>query len=159
MTKFPWTNRETRLWLIQDEQPEYLHCVGLRSLEIMLDKSASNWTCSHCGSYIENETSCSHCNAPKSSRRRVATAEIYGQLPPAKVLDELKDSFSFEVLRACYGRPDDYRNEYVILQLSDCKTTRKWINDLVILAFDDAGPVELNLRVNCNAALFFPEDV
>lgn len=159
MTKYPWTNRETRLWLIQDKQPEYLHCAGLRSLEIMLDKSTPDWTCGYCGSYIKNETSCSHCNAPKSSRRRVATAEIYGYLPTAEILDDLKDLFLLEVHRGDCGRPDDYKSGRVILRLSDCKTVRKWINDLVIVRSDDEGLVELNLKINCTAVLFFSEDV
>ena len=153
-----WTTRDCRTWLIRDKDslPEFLYLVGVHSVNMILDNSYDKWTCGHCGSYIVGETSCTHCNAPKSSRIRSAEVIVCGYLPYGLILDGLEDGFTLEVIHGVCCRPDVYEPGEVIIRMTGCVVVGKYIPEIDVLGDCEDAALQLMMTIHCEMS-FIPD--
>lgn len=153
-----WETHYTQLWIVEENQDAfYGYCVAVNKIEIIPD-DLDKWICGYCNSTIQNSSFCLRCNAPRKSRKRKGNLHVYGYLPKARKLDDLKDRFSLEVHHGNYCDPTWYEKEHIILIASNCTVSKKWISELVSIRMDNACIVQLDLIIDAEISLRFQDD-
>ena len=81
-------------------------------------------------------------------------AVLYGRLPVhGPYLDSLDKGHTFHITWRECGPPDDYRDQDVVIVLSDCKVLRRWVDNPVIISPNDLSAVYMHVLLLCKVEM------
>ena len=155
----PIATDKNYLWLIDGDQ-QIIPAVGVKKVSIR-GGGFEIWTCGQCGYEWHGHVPCPNCGTPCSARLRpghVILSALWGD--QAEVLDR-PDGFTLEILHGECGRIDDRTMQDVIMRFTDCKVTRRWIDEPAPgFAYPDCPEILLvNLAICCQVAFFWAERI
>lgn len=152
-----WITYDSRLFVcFPDHCAELVVGCGVYSVILKTDK-LKTWVCGYCGSTNLDSLNCSHCQAPRKSRVRKGELHIQGYLPLARILDDLHDDFRLVVANIKCDDPRVLREQDIIMNADRCKVVDKWIDCIVAMTSDENEVITLNLNVEADISIRFPE--
>ncbi len=163
MARIHWRNSEMSLFMMDavednEDWPIYIPIVSIRNVSW----GPGNTACQYCGEMrIVKEGRCVNCGSSSvvpSGLSGLAIVEMYGRMPGARDLFNIRQGSQLEV---CWLRPNDPRMNYhrdgVILKMTHCKVIQRDLPNLIVVDPTELDVVRVLVRIECNAELLLPE--